>query len=73
MWEYIVLGRIPGTSLQIGFYTFVLLIAAISTGRFRVVLGHNRQHKRKSMLAAKTAVGSLVLRPDPEPVQMELL
>lgn len=73
MWEYIVLGQIPGTNLRIGFYAFVMIVAAISTGRFRVVLRHSRSHKQKSMAAAKTVVASSVLRPDPEPVQLELL
>jgi hypothetical protein len=73
MWEYIVLGQIPGTNLQIGFYTFVLIVAAIATGRLRVSFRHSHQHKKKSMLVAKTAVASSILRPDTQPVQLELL
>ena len=73
MWEYIVLGQIPGTDLRIGFYVFVLIVAAISTGRFGLNFKHNYYHKQKSMLVAKTAVADLVLRPDPEPIQLKLL
>jgi hypothetical protein len=73
MWEYIVLGQIPGTNLQIGFYAFVIIVAAVYSGRFGINLKHTFEHRQKSMLVAKTVVASSVLRPDPEPVQLELL
>lgn len=73
MWEYIVLGQVPGTNLQIGFYGFIMIFVAVYTGRLGMNLKHSYAHKQKSILLAKTAVAGSVLRPDPEPIQLELL
>lgn len=73
MWHYIVLGQVPGTNLQIGFFAFVLIVAAVASGRFGLNFKHTYEHRQRSMLIARRAVANSVLRPDPEPVQLELI
>jgi hypothetical protein len=72
MWDYIVLGQIPGTDLRIGFYTFVMMLAALSISGVRLNFKHHYYRKRRSRRAAEVAVASSVLRPDPEPIQLQL-
>jgi hypothetical protein len=73
MWEYIVLGQIPGTNLQIGFYTFVMALMALAIHGVRLNFRQVHLHKQKSQRLAEKLVAESILRPDPEPVQMKLL
>lgn len=44
MWQYIVLGQIPGTSLQISFYGFLLAAFVTSAS-----ISYRKYHRQKSL------------------------
>lgn len=72
MWEYIVLGNVPGTNLYISFYVYAVLLAALSSGTITFRIKHRITHRRQSMLIAGILVENSVSRPKAEPIQLQL-
>lgn len=72
MWEYIILGNLPGTNIYLSFgyfLAFFLFVSGSSTIYFSL---HRKNHLRKSLRVAELATANLVIRPDCQPVQMKL-